>query len=659
MEPTEAENPLGEDESAASAASNAPHAVTPQGEPLAREETDTSEQSTAPPGSQSIPGSPQVPFLFSLLWGLMFALVAALMAFQPVTALTYLKLFYTGEDSQLIQHAPGEGLPVPQATVWPTSLYNLNASFGRLPSAAVLGIEVAFVCIFVYMLLRVLNPTFRMTTGVDWDKTVLTRTYMHSSPVTKAFLILIAAFLPGFLLWHLLGWLIGNGAFSLWLRLALCGMACWLLFSREGVAHDYETGHYHFPRDRSELFSLLARGAAMGTVLYLITRAFSPFAPERLFEFYHSLGYIGPGEWQSILFTTLGIAGLLGFTGGGWAAALGAPRWTTSRRTQAALLPCLGLVIALLVAWKSPFTVESHIPASERLARQVKLAPPVPQTAFLMAGERVVPLHFTGRSISELSASPESARSIERYLEKNNYRTPLSYPAYITLHDAASLQWDSTESLRVCFLNLTRSPDMGLLSLFLNKVQQSAATPEDLHYADLLADERYFAHTDRQAWVWMGDTFAHLGQSEKAQACYRKAHLPETQVPVRAQEQFAPANGRITGTLVWNGKPLPNARVGVVPREALRALQGMLESNMPLSPFWLWWVSQKATTDAKGHFTLDHLLVGGHVLVVSLPSGQPIPSRPLLAENVPMEVFIGPDRQEADLKEIKIHEVKE
>ena len=48
-----------------------------------------------------------------------------------------------------------------------------NAS---VPIVTVIGIGIGLFAILGYALLRALNPTFRLTTGVDWDGKLLTHT---------------------------------------------------------------------------------------------------------------------------------------------------------------------------------------------------------------------------------------------------------------------------------------------------------------------------------------------------------------------------------------------------------------------------------------------------------------------------------------------------
>src|SRR5438093_1152377 len=81
--------------------------------------------------------------------GLLFAFVAALLAFQPLTRLAYLKLF-AEKEGELIQDAIPPGFPIPKALAWSPFTRSIITSTGTLTSAAVLAIGIALSCIFVY-----------------------------------------------------------------------------------------------------------------------------------------------------------------------------------------------------------------------------------------------------------------------------------------------------------------------------------------------------------------------------------------------------------------------------------------------------------------------------------------------------------------------------
>ncbi len=632
-------------------------------------ETESDSGAAIPPPSSSI----RAPRPSAVVEGVAFALIAALMAVQPLAAATYLRLFYE-KSEQLVQPILPEGIPVPRSLIWNPRLYSLIGSLGSLTSAAVLGLYILFTCLFLYGLFRILNPTFRMTTGVDWDRSLLLKTYMHSEPITKAFLIAIAAFVPAFILWQLLGWALHESGFSLWLRLAISGAAFWVLFSRDGIAGDFESGSYEPPREPSARNSLLLRGALFGTIAWLMLRLAPSLSTDDLFNMYRSIGYVGPGQWQAIALITIGFALTFGFAGGGLAAALGIPGWSTQRRIRAALLPSVALLAAALFgrgwlpsyfAKRYDYAPQSRRPAESRLAdllhlREVRSdsAPPVSsQTAYLLNMNRAEPIRFSGRSVTGLPAGPGAARQIEAYLKARDYRTSLSYPAFTTLHDAALLQWSVPEALSLYLANLTGAPDMAYLSHLLNMLQGNAfsATPEFIAAIDRLTDDRLFDYDDRRAWVTVGDIYGRFGARDKAMVCYRRASMPASQVSLRAEERALNPTGRVTGRILYNGKPAPRTRVGLAAEQSLMHLQNMTDAATGFtSPFWLSWVGASATSDSKGRFTIDRLIPGRYAILVMLPGVETAGGKPLSITSDQSTFTLQPDSPPMDLKDIDL-----
>lgn len=597
-----------------------------------------------------------------------FALIGALMTIQPLAATTFLKLFYE-KSPELIQPALPEDLPLPISLVWPPRLYGAISTLGTLTSAAVLGLYIAFSLCGLYALFRILNPTFRVTTGVDWDRHLLVKTYMHGEPVTKAFLISIAVVIPAFVVWQLLGWAIGENAFSLWLRLALSGATLWFLYSREGVAGDYESGSYEPPREPGVRRSLLIRGLLAGTVVWLALRLTPLLRTSDLFSAFRAVGYIGPGQWWQIALITVGFAAMFGFTLGGLFTALGAPGWQTGRRARVAILPALILVAAAYggriwlpahFAAKFDYVAGSMVPAESRLAKACRLSlTPAPRTAWLLDTDRALPVQFSGLSVTGIAATPENGRAIATYLDAHVNRTALSYAAYTTLHDTALLEWSVDDALRVYLRNLSGAPDMAYVSHLLNKLQGTAfsPTPGVIAAVDRLADDRFFDYTDRRAWVLVGDIYARFGLRAKAEGCYRKAEMPASQVAIRADERTLSPDGKVVGKLLVGGRPAAGAKVGLMAERAVEQAGFMTDASTHLtSPFWLSWIGASTTTDSQGRFAMDRLLYGRYVLLVQLPGplDTAAAAKPAAVSNGPATITVRTSAPPVDLGTITI-----
>lgn len=561
--------------------------------------------------------------------GLASALAIAGIALQPLTLLTVQLLLIRPENDPQPPISV-EGFPVPRPLLWSPSLLHFIDQFGRMPSAAVLGYEIALVLVICYVVIRAINPSFRLTTGVDWDSTVLTRTYMHSRPLIKAFLIAVSAIVPCAFLWYLLSLLLGDSRWAFMARTAAMGSVVWFLFSRDGVAGQFDSLNYDLPRNRRVVGSLLARGAAIG----LLAGAGWAFAPLQnatdLFLFHRSLGGIGQGTWLSIAAMVVGTAAALGFAGGGLVVALGRPALSVARRVLCACLPAtlLGLVM-VWGHWVVPnrmrsvhdFLPERNVSQGQRLARIIGSDPPGPEalSVLVLSPDRSVAIPVRQRSITGLALRPGVAESIEAYLRGKRYASALNDAAYKTLFDGACYRWDSDETLRVCMLNLEKSPEPVYQSLVVEKLSTCAGTGAARGYLDRLSDPQRFAFPDRRSRTLMGDLYARFGEKKRAAEWYRKAGISPMRLEERVEERALFSEGVVRGRILLDGKPAAGIRVGVVPEPALRELPGMFLEDGSLRPFWLRWVAARASTDEAGGFKLEKLLSGTYRLVVGIP----------------------------------------
>src|SRR5262249_35135245 len=89
----------------------------------------------------------------------------------------------------------------------------------------------------------------------------------------------------------------------------------------------------------------------------------------------------------------------------------------------------------------------SHRPSS---ARALLVFPPVPADP--------LPGFLPLLSIQQIDAGSGSADRTWQYLQRRHFRSAAAENAFVHLHDCASLQWDSAESLRVDLADLEHHP---------------------------------------------------------------------------------------------------------------------------------------------------------------------------------------------------------
>src|SRR5688572_15835158 len=100
---------------------------------------------------------------------LAYAVVAALLSFYPLCLETFRLVL--GENAPLsTEGETGHILPIPKALLWSPATKNLVSSLTLLAPGAVIGLGIVLFSILVFGLLRTLNPTFRLTTGMNMDR---------------------------------------------------------------------------------------------------------------------------------------------------------------------------------------------------------------------------------------------------------------------------------------------------------------------------------------------------------------------------------------------------------------------------------------------------------------------------------------------------------
>lgn len=553
-------------------------------------------------------------------------IVVGALALQPLAVLTVVTLFVDNSDPAARPMA--EGLPTPAGLQWSRRTLDAVLRVGRMPQAGVLGFEIGLFLALAYLLLRALNPTFRLTTGVDWNARILTKTYMHTAPLIKAFLIAITAFLPLVGLWWLIALAIRHPGAAYVTQAVVTGVIVWLLFSREGVAGDYDSGNYLWPSDRRTVASLAGRGAAAGLVAGLTARLAPFHPPDELFATHALFGGIGEAEWWRIAGQAVGLTTALGMGAAGACLALALPGWSARRRVWGTCL-CAGVCavvlwygrVAVPAAMRNRFDLDPGVPPNAALARRVGavLAPSGSDTVLLLGYGRADTLQVDRQSATELDLSPDTRARIEDFLRRRNYRTTLAGPAFGTLFDGAALDWNDAELLRLAALRLDRCPDLPTVRLFVGKLETCAATPVARRYAALLADPRRFRYGDNDARLLSADLFARLGMRELAERWYRLSGIAETRIADRYAARSAFGDGVVTGRLLLDGKPATGARVGLVSEEAASNPGEMFWSSGRLRPGWMAAVSPATATDRAGRFRLERIVAGAYRIIVRLP----------------------------------------
>ncbi len=473
----------------------------------------------------------------------------------------------------------------------------------------------------------------------------------------------------------------------------ITGVTLWTTFRPDGLAGDFTRPSLRAAR--GALPGLFWRGALWGLGAYILARWAAPSLTPGLLLRYHTLGTFHKGYWNDLAARYLASQGLVWFAGGALTALLASRAARPVWRMAGLFLSLAAVGLALLIqrplalraqlerfdltpdvarAIRAPFSPErpgGGVPSGPRAGRELaRLAGLTLGQQPVRANRDVLLFHVfpapvavvrqSGFTEDGLTADPASATRTQAFLQSRHFKTALSWTASKHLFSVAALQFNTTGALAACLQDLIRCPHLARDSQIVRSLLFTcAASPQNLALLDQLADENNFAHSDRFARRVMGDLYLRFGAVDKALAWYRRAEMPRSFLArVRAEKPMF-HQGRVTGTLTWNGRPLAGVQVGALPRRLnglppdleptlLRASGELLslDYSSPLfppyhpQPFAFRWLSAGTQTDAQGNFALDNLVEGEYRLVCTLPPTE----RLALPNDSALRVANPPDR---------------
>lgn len=418
-----------------------------------------------------------------------------------------------------------------------------------------------------------------------------------------------------------------------------------------------------------------AREIGLGVVLGLLVFGMQSMAmrmpAQNVLDSMHAMGLFHIGRWHALGLHFLLSVGLAGFGTGLLLlvfaplhtrpfprfpllvlAALCAPvaLWLGQPYTPKALADRSDITPSLLLTARpyDPRFPNSGVPdgpdAAQRLA-QLAGIPQGKQVAvqnrrFLLLAKNVTMNALQhGYTEDGLPADPDTVPKVEAFLRRRAGNTALAWTAFKHIYNVGNVHFDNTLSLRACLNDLETSPHNILVTKALRDgLFTVAASPQNLAILNEWADERYFAHPDRASLKLLGDLYMRFGEKEKALQWYTRADMPRSFMEEKRTDKPLFHAGVITGTLLWNGKPLAGVQVGAFPHlqnglpkdleGEVRAAERMIAPNFPFSdlfgfmeprPYLFRWISAGTLTDSAGRFTLSHLTEGVYHLILTLP----------------------------------------
>lgn len=556
------------------------------------------------------------------------ALIAAGAAVIPLAQYTSAMLLW--RDSPLnIQAVPDDATPVPARLVWHSWTYRFLTALAGMPMAGALVLYLCFAAAGAYLIVRILNPTFRVTTGVDWNRWLLFKTYMHTAPLIKVIVTMVPVQVAVFFLWLMLQAFLPSGPASSLTAAFLVGGTSWLALSRNGFVGDCDSGNYLLP-SRREAVSLLLRGGVFGLIVWVLLFGLLEIQPEALIRMARALGGVGEQAWRPFAAVWLACAGLTGAACVLSAVGLGhygVPR--RSRMSVGILGAALTAVLATGTHWVWPEMARKRYDydwkrkdhayprwwttVAPNNAPQVWLALPI-------RGQwRAKPVAAVG--ISQIELSDERLRGIRAHLRNKRYVSALTSAGFVAEYDSACRELDATARLRACVEGARRSGDPLFSRTLLSDLWMLAGLPVAAKYTGVLRDERMLHYPTYDSRVPSGDLCARHGLLREALQWYAEAGLPTSRSKERASRMAIFTGGRIQGAFAHSAKGVALSAV-IVPAQS--EVTGLMARDQPaqIGPFMLREVIRSAKARPDGRFELTHVPEGEYRLGVYVAAPQ-------------------------------------
>lgn len=553
--------------------------------------------------------------------------------------------------------------PVITALWWSPSMVRLVSTVAGMEPGVRLIVYVALVCVPAYCLVSGANPTFRITTGVDWDRTILVRTYMHTAPLIKVFLVCMAALVPVYVLW-IASYALLPGAVASAVAAGATGAAALLALARAGIAGDLESGNYLMPTGRRLVISLASRGAAAGLLLWLGVALATHGAGQQVADCLAVAGGGGQGlflqmagvlaSWIVLVVGTCVGAALTSVTPG-----IGV------RTRMIGLAPSTAIVLALAyLSGATPWLLRSRLDYAPRVPQGMAVAAIMgpndvgaqAESGVILGPEPATVVSVARSTTAGLVISPRQAASLEHHLKRRGYRTVLAadilqslFETYVGTHDRAA-------AMRTIIAGIRYAPDPAWSGLFYEALATWATTPSARDAAREAVRRGLFVMPTRMAWLELGDTMAATGDAETTRYCYNQAGVQRSRIEDRLRERLRFVSGSISGSIRLDHRPLAHVRVSAISAAAFGDQAAGTGVPGLMAPVWLRHIAADTLTDAQGRYRIGPIAEGEYRLIVwgAVPKASPltrIRTTGYLGDNVAIEVTrSAPERVAGDVE---------
>gem|GEM_PF-2646871 len=639
--------------------------MTTDPQPAAAPPDDDAPAEAPPSIDDGISAHPSVTPTGTIMRVVVGAVLAMAAAFIPLAQYTCAMLLWP-DSSMNIQPIPGDDGPIPTALVWSPRTYRLLTAVGGFPMAGALTLYIVIAAGGAYIIARILNPSFRITTGVDWNRRILIRTYMHTAPLIKVIVTIVPVLVAVFFIWLALSAVIPSGVALSIATALITGGAVWLALSRNGFVGDCESGNYLMPSP-GDTISLLVRGATCGGVFWLILFAVNGAEPQGLLRMGRALGGLGETGWRPLAAFWLTLAAV-----GGVAAVLSAIGFGTPvlGRTARGFYGGFGALIALALTLGVhaglPAYTASHFDYSWRTGAAI--APRWWHGKSAHGPKNVmvaVPVHgrwriraVADRGVSDIELSAPLLDRVRQHLAGKRYQTALSVTGFTALYDYACRELDGPGRIAASREALARCGDPAFTRTFLMELWTQAGTEHALNAIPTLGDARVLRYLTDNARLPAGDLCVRNGMTQEAIRWYRDAGLPASGANARSVRLKPFTDTAVTGVLRGVPKGV-TARVGLIPAQAELTMAVSQTGNAAVAPFTLREVARSCAPDAGGAFRMSGFPGGPYRLVIWLAADprKPMGALGIASGTTGLQPFdVSPGNPRIDVGELRIVE---
>lgn len=551
------------------------------------------------------------------------------LAFVPLAQYTCALVLWP-ESPLLVQRPAGDGEPLPVALQWSDLTYRILIGVGSMPLAGALAVYIALASAACYVVLRAMNASFRLTTGVDWDRWLLFRTYMHTAPVIKVIVTALPGLVAAFAIWSLLRLGLPHRSWDPWLGGVVFGCVGWLLLSRDGVIGDCDSGNYQLPSARQAVMIGL-RGALFGVSVVAVIGTLMAVEPQVLLRIAAEMGGLGERTWRPGAITWLVAGGLAGICLVGIALILGGARGAV-RDMVAAGLVC-SVYAALIGGWVPTYIREHYdydLSTGKRVPEwwpQVSETASVPTNTWLALADRkgawtLRPIRMQATNGTDLR--PDTPDRIARFLERRRYRTALAREGATALYEHACIELDARGRLDVAATMVRKTGDLGFSRTLLEDLTALSGSRIAGEYLRLFGDRSVYAYPTDDCRLPVGDLLARHGDTAGARTWYSLAGLPESRAIERVGRLVLAAKGEVTGSVAVEAHGW-EVQAALVPSTGrLATLWGRQTMPSSIWPPELREIVRSARPDAEGRFRISDVPPGQYTVAVWLRSGQPV-----------------------------------